>query len=375
MRPASWTKLPCICALWLSFAVPGPAAAADPCPLLRAQTASPDVATRIAAVACEEHQFWYRPFIDVDGRIAASRVREAQTDLLANGQPAWLRVAEYWRGGGLLGQAAARPGAAACAYAGTNPYTSPACRTFVVDTPWSAAFVSWVMRRARVPGFNGSASHVNYVRDAYRDPLGGAYQVANPVSAQPAPGDLLCFVRGGARIYGFGALAGLLGSSDDGLGMHCDIIVAANPDHDRTAYAIGGNIFDGVTMRMLELTPGGRFADLPMRAPDDGACSPDMPRACNASRQDWAVLLQLRPAQQLAQLPPALPPVSSAAMQPQRPQCCVNCVVGSGVPRCPAGMRATSPSPQPQPAPTECCVNCVLGSGVPRCPDGAPGSQ
>src|SRR3546814_9413305 len=118
------------------------------------------------------------------------------------------------------------------------------------------------MRRAQVPGFNGSASHVNYVRDAYRDPSGNAYQVANPASARPQPGDLLCYVRVAARIYGFGGLAGLLSSNESGLGMHCDIVVAANPDNDGIAYLVGGNVLDGVTMRLLQLTPGGQFADL-----------------------------------------------------------------------------------------------------------------
>src|SRR3546814_11137446 len=75
-----------------------------------------------------------------------------------------------------------------------NRYVSPSCRAFVIDTPWSATFVSWVMRRAQVPGFNGSASHVNYVRDAYRDPSGTAYQVATTASARPPPGALLCYV-------------------------------------------------------------------------------------------------------------------------------------------------------------------------------------
>src|SRR3546814_9443593 len=60
-------------------------------------------------------------------------------------------------------------------------------------------------------------------------------------------------------------------------------------------------------MRLLRLTPGGQFADLPMRSPGAPACSPDAPSACNASRQDWAVLLQLKPTQQLALLPPAMP--------------------------------------------------------------------
>jgi hypothetical protein len=322
------------CAL---FAFSSLAFARDACPLLRAQTASPDTATRIAAVACDEHQFWYRPFADVDGRVAGSRVREAETGLLANGEAAWLRVVDYWRDSGTLGQAAARPGASDCEYAGTSQYASPACRAFVVDTPWSAAFVSYVMRRAQVPGFTGSPSHVSYVRDAYRDPEHNAYLIANPVSSRPAPGDLLCFVRVSSRVYGFGALATLLSSSDGGLNMHCDIVTAVNPNNDRTAYMIGGNVLDGVTMRMLRLTPGGQFADLPTRALGDPECSPDTPSACNTNRQDWAVLLQLKPAAQLAMLPPAPPFVPATGAQPAAPaQCCVNCVVGSGIPRCPA---------------------------------------
>jgi len=369
------TKLLFACVLWTALALPAPAAAADPCPLLRAQVDASDVSTRIAAAACEEHQLWYRPYIDRDGHYAGSKVREAEQGLLANGQPAWLRVVDYWRGSGLLGSAAGRPGASDCAYAGSSGYVSPSCRIFVVDTPWSAAFVSWVMRRARVPGFNGSASHVSYVRDAYRDPSGNAYQVANPVSAQPRPGDLLCFVRSASRIYGFGGLAGLLSANEAGLGMHCDIVVAANPGNDRTAYTIGGNVLDGVTMRMLPLTPGGQLADLPMRAPGAPDCSPDAPTACDANRQDWAVLLQLKPAAQLARLPAPPMLVPSGSAQPQAsPQCCVNCVVGSGIPRCPAGtpapLRPATPATQPQAAPPQCCVNCVVGSNVPRCPPG-----
>lgn len=354
------------------------ACAADVCPLLRAQAQSPVVSTRIAAAACEEHQLWFRPFIDLEGHYAGSRVREAETALLANGQPAWLRVVDYWRGSGTLASASMRPGASDCAYAGmAGGYASPACRAFVVDTPWSAAFVSWVMRRAQVPGFSGSASHVSYVRDAYRNPTGSAYRVANPVATRPAQGDMLCSVRAASRVFGFAGLATLLSSQEAGLAMHCDIVVAVNPDNDHLAYLVGGNVLDGVTMRLLKLTPGGQFADLPMRSVGDPECSPDAPSACNASRQDWAVLLQLRPAQELAALAPAMPMAPSGAPQSQpSQQCCVNCVVGSGIPRCQAGTPAPV-MPRPAPAappvdPAKCCVNCVVGSTVPRCPAGTP---
>ena len=323
---------------WLSPALP--AQAADPCPLLRAQQAAPDMATRIAAMACEEHQAWHRPFIDPDGRLAGSVVREAEGARLANGQPAWLRVRDYWQGSGLLGQVMQRPGGADCAHA-SEQSPAPACRAFVVDTPWSAAFVSWVARRAALPGFSASASHVDYVRAAYRDPEGNAYRIADPRAVRPARGDLLCYVRVPGRSYGFAGLATLLSMDDGGLGMHCDIVVSAGEGGERTARLVGGNVLDGVVMRMLPLTAGGRFEHLPGRIDDDGACSPDTPDACSANRQDWAALLQLRPQAELALLPPPPPPVPAASPVPATAQCCVYCVLGSGIPRCPAG------TPQP----------------------------
>jgi hypothetical protein len=310
-----------------------PVFAADPCPLLRMQKTAPDVATRIAAYACEENQAWFRPFIDIDGRPGGLRVYEAETSLLADGVQAWRRVATYWIDSGLLPLAYGRAGASECAYANAPNYAYPSCRAFIVDTPWSAAFVSWVMRRAGLPGFNASASHVSYVRDAYRNPQHSAYQVQNPHGGRPAPGDLLCYVRVNSRIYGFGDLATLLSMpGNDGLNMHCDIVVSATAG--AAAYLVGGNVQQGVTLRMLRLTPGGQFADLPTRIPGV-ECTPDQPQYCNANRQDWAVMLKLHPAAELARLPPPfmLPP-SPVLPGAQTPQCCVNCVVGSGVPRC-----------------------------------------
>ncbi|MFT3763583.1 MAG: DUF2272 domain-containing protein [Pseudoxanthomonas sp.] len=259
---------------WLLIAAP--ARAGDPCPQLRTQTGASDVATRIAAFACQENLAWFRPFIDADGRSSGQPVYEAENDLLADGVPAWKKVAAYWNGSGLGG---------GCAVAG------PACRNYVVDSPWSAAFVSWVMRRARLPGFTASARHVDYVRAAWRQPARGPYRLAAPGEATPAPGDLLCYVRVGERVLGHrGLLARLDGNA--GLPMHCDIVVAATPGG--LAWTVGGNVQQAVTLRMLRLDAQGRFTDLPLRGASDLPCSPDMPAQCNLNRQDWAALLKLR---------------------------------------------------------------------------------
>lgn len=340
---------------WLPVA---PAAAADPCLKLSALAIrAPDVPSRIAAAACEEHRLWYRPFIDADGRIGSMKVREAERARLANGQPAWQRVIEYWRDSGLLWQA----GAGDCAH-GDLPM--PSCRAFVVDTPWSAAFLSWVMRRAGVPGFDGSASHLSYVRRAYREPFLSPYRVANPQAAQVRPGDLLCSVRGTARVYGFNELAMVLSGGEPGLAMHCDVVVGIDvaADHERSAYLVGGNVFDSVTMRRLRLTPGDRFDQLPMRLASDPECTPESSYACDLNRQDWSVLLQMRPAEELAALRPALPMPPPQVLLPPTGAAPAPSFAAPASQQVSPGAAMTSPPEQ------RCCNHCDPEVGLPRCP-------
>lgn len=314
----------------------GTAHAADVCPWLRSQLSSADPATRVAAVACNEYMIWYRPFIDRDGRLANGGVMESETSLLGDGvSPAWRRVAGYWQDSGLLRQMGGFAGASDCAYAAGGSGNSPGCRTFIIDHAWSAAFISWVMARAALPGFRGSASHIDYVRAAYQRADTNAYQYLDPVHAKPATGDMLCYVRGAQGALGYAGLLGVV-QRGGGLNMHCEVVVAANPGNDSTAYLIGGNVQQGVAMRLLPLNRNGEFWSLPQRIDGGAECSPDNEAVCNFNRQDWAVLLKLKSSQALAQLPTAVPPATSIMPRaPSAPTCCINCVVGSGVPRCP----------------------------------------
>jgi hypothetical protein len=308
--------------LTASLLAAGKATAADVC----AQTPSmPDsLAARIAAIACRENALWFSPFIDAQGRLASITVSEAETARLRDGMtPAWKRVADYWRGSGLLWSMAGSAGASECGYATNDGYPSPACRAFLVDKPWSAAFVSYVMVQAGVPGFRASASHVDYVRDAYLHPESSPYTFADPDTTAPAPGDMLCFLRGASSVVGYAGLMAFLDADPGGgLAMHCDIAVAASPTRDKL-YLVGGNVLQGVTLRVLPLNRNGMFWALP-RGSDIG-CAPGNEAACSFNRQNWAVLLKLKPLQ----------PLRTAPSQAPATQCCVNCVVGSGVPRCP----------------------------------------
>lgn len=310
----------------------GAAWAGNPCPALEQQQADPMVATRIAAIACAENQRWKQPFIDSQGRLASASIYEAENNGLADGTSPWRRVAYYWQSSGLLGSVAQRPGAMDCNYAtGNSNYQGMGCRGFVIDTPWSAAFISWIAERAGIPGFTLSASHYDYVRAARATPGRSPYDYVDPRTARLAAGDLLCYVRSG-RIYGPEGLAALIDRGGAaGLPMHCDFVVGTDDGH---AYTIGGNVQQAVTLRVLDINAAGQAWPLPQRGQDSIACSPDQAAACNFNRQDWAVVLKLKPQEALARIGPVAPRLFGS--QPMQPQCCVNCVVGSGVPRCPA---------------------------------------
>ncbi|WDS36026.1 DUF2272 domain-containing protein [Pseudoxanthomonas sp.] len=281
-------------------------------------------AIAITRAACEEHRQWMQPFIDRNGRLASLRVTEAESGYLADhGIVAWQRVAMYWRDSGTLAMIGDEPGASSCLALPGNRYTDSDCRAFIVDTPWSAAFVSWVMTRAGIAGFRRSPRHIDYIRAAWHDGAsGGPYRYADPAVEKPAPGDLLCYIRNRNQVLGYAGLAATL----DGKGSapsesHCDIVVAANVGGDRTLHLIGGNVLNAVTMRQLELDRSGHvILPVPQATAEDDMgeasgpgreCTPSQQDQCNFNRQDWAVLLKLQ-AQQVMPPFPAVPPAPLA---------------------------------------------------------------
>ena len=313
---------------WLAWCSIECAKAGDPCAAL--SDPATGYAARIATVACAEHRLWYSPFLDANGRLASMTVVEAENTRLRDGAtPAWRRVADYWKGSGLLWQSASRQGAGECSVPDPVPLQSAACRAFVVDTPWSATFVSFVMARAGLPGFAPSASHVDYVRSAWADP-GSPYRLADPEREPPSTGDLLCFVRGDAVMGYAGFLAFLQAGDGNGLAMHCDIVVGANVGGDNRLHLVGGNVLQGVTARVLNLNRSGLLWALPKREPL-ATCTPANDSGCNFNRQDWVALLKLRP------LPPPMAPLPAIPANTP-PPCCVQCALPmpAGMRRCPA---------------------------------------
>lgn len=286
------------------------AAAAEACDVPPRFGLSP-LAVSIRNAACNEHRLWFRPFIDREGRAASLAVTEAENEHLAdNGLIAWQRVAGYWRDSGTLAAMGSLPGASSCIAPAGSRYTDSDCRAFLIDNPWSAAFISWVMVRAGVPAFNASPRHIDYIRQAYNG--ASPYRLTDPASEKPAPGDLLCFLRDRRETLSYAGLVQALGNGSVGhWKSHCEVVVSANLGGDQTLYLVGGNVMNTVAMRMLTLDRGGRI-ELPparARAEADGiaaGCTPGREEECSFNRQDWAALLKLT-ATSPAPAPAAMP--------------------------------------------------------------------
>lgn len=116
--------------------------------------------------------------------------------------------------------------------------------------PWSAAFISWVMRMAGVgSAFKYSAGHAVYIHAAKQNRLQNS---SNPIKAyrvnelRPQPGDLVCKSRAGS-----GATYDTI---QPGMATHCDIVTEVRPGQLTT---VGGNVSDSVKRTMVSTDSAG----------------------------------------------------------------------------------------------------------------------
>ena len=143
------------------------------------------------------------------------------------------------------------------------------------DTPpWSAAFISALMRKA---GFDAtefvfSDTHSDYLRAA-RDGRASAYAaVQAPATAEP--GDLICATR---KPHPGDLAATELARIPAGAPMHCDLVVAVDAANRRLD-AIGGNVQQSVALSRVTLDDQGRV---------NGSLNPARP---------WIAVMRLRKA-------------------------------------------------------------------------------
>lgn len=122
--------------------------------------------------------------------------------------------------------------------------------------PWSAVFVSWVMRTAGAGAtFKYATAHQSYIRAARRNRLDGntssPFWAYRATEVAPAVGDLICASRKNSGAT-YDNIAGAQVRA-----THCDIVTEVMPGKIRV---IGGNVRQNVDAKIVRLKPDGTLA-------------------------------------------------------------------------------------------------------------------
>jgi Uncharacterized protein conserved in bacteria (DUF2272) len=195
-----------------------------------------------------------------------------------------------------------------------------ALRAAIVDTSWSAAFISYVVRQAGVEttAFRFANAHRAYIYDAFATSAAelaseadGHIYRACPISATtPRPGDLICNQResaladAGEQAVRERIRAELGGGADARTvrRTHCEVVASVDA-RTRKMITIGGNVLQAVTARKLNLRRDLKFSvthrdhcgSADRWALQKGSPStPHAPGKCSLNDKRWFVLLQLR---------------------------------------------------------------------------------
>lgn len=296
--------------------------------------------SRIVAAALNEYAVFNGHRIDADGRLWKFGSTETENERLLDpgtGKPdatdsvllAWRRVWEYWLvldqhvpGIALSRKVVAFPGMLSGEASdakgnektlgelfslldqgpsdGNESLRQAAVRAALSDSPWSAAFISYVMHQAGLDDgqFRYAAAHWQYVEQAFSTDPQHAYRACDPRRTQPREGDLLCYSRGTLGPDNFASWRSAVSLPGFAAASHCEIVVMM----DRAASKIetvGGNVLQSVAIRRLKLNGKGLLSSAHYvgnnRRPLSVACAHD--KSCRQSDlnvQRWSVLLQLR---------------------------------------------------------------------------------
>lgn len=285
------------------------------------------------ANARKQHALFGGQVIDRAGRVVAVGFHEAEFDRPAGeSTPTWERVAEFWAAldedlpsafrspaGGLVDrkrlfdQIAAQTEANGVSRLGEDQLSAVQAaflRSALVDQPWSAAFISFLMKKGNFSRdeFEFSDSHVDYVdkavlsssAEARGELTEYAYRACDVVTTKPRQGDMICYTRGSAA--GIDNHAKLLAHlemrrsvGDAGLlPMHCELVTSSDEKGNAKIETIGGNVFQSVTLRKMTLNAAKTLSRsyFPSRRPP--VCTQGNSCSGNLSRKRWVVLLQFR---------------------------------------------------------------------------------
>jgi len=134
-------------------------------------------------------------------------------------------------------------------------------------TPWSAAFISWVMCESGLSEpeqFLRAVAHHRYIDQAIRARDGespsAAFSAHDIGEIRISPGDLLCSGRRPA----YRSVADRRRQMGEGARTHCDVVVALDTARDRIV-AIGGNVRATVGLKLLPASSDEALGLLPAR--------------------------------------------------------------------------------------------------------------
>jgi len=118
------------------------------------------------------------------------------------------------------------------------------------DQPWSAAFISFVVRRAGYERFMFSPAHARYIIDAKAKRQAGdataPFWLFRLGEHRPQVGDLICKRRQPGVTFD--------SLPEGGFRSHCDVVVEVR---DTTVRALGGNVAQSVSMSTFTLDDNG----------------------------------------------------------------------------------------------------------------------
>ena len=199
-----------------------------------------------------------------------------------------------------------------------------ALRAAIIDTPWSAAFVSYVIRQSGVAAnaFRFANAHRVYIYDAFatsaaeltNEASDRVYRACPLTTTRPRVGDVICQQReptladASDEAVRERIRAELDGGTDERSvrRTHCEVVASIDAPA-RKMYTIGGNVNQAVTARKLNLHGRGlKFSaaqkghcggsghwTLPQPSADEPS-APSHTKKCSLNDKKWFVLLQLR---------------------------------------------------------------------------------
>jgi hypothetical protein len=197
-----------------------------------------------------------------------------------------------------------------------------AFRAAIVDTSWSAAFISYVVRQSGVSSnaFHFANAHRAYVYDAFATSTAEVAGKADehiyracPLATRPRVGDMICAQREPALVEASEEavrerIRTELDGSPDARSVrrgHCEVVAYVDKGA-RKIYTIGGNVSQAVATRKLNLRRDGRISAA-QRGSCNGGAQWALPQPlaqaagahasaekCSLNDKKWFVLLQLR---------------------------------------------------------------------------------